>query len=299
MKKIVWIFFAFSVATLFWSCGQSDSTQEHNEAIAELEDEIDELQNDKSLIREEYDQVIDIINEIDEQLIDIDAREKQMDNMIGDLSGSALQKEQIMARINLLKEQNIKAQKAANALQEKLNSVKTENNSINKIIKQYEVRLKEKDQEIAGYEIKMNQIEAQLKYTENELATQYALVAKQRDSLRNQTVVLSDNLKVLEEKNSFIAECVKGYYLSGTKKQLKEKGVLKKIGVKLQDNFQSKIDKTAPINFYTETELSFERPILAVLPERPAASYRIDGNNLSIKKPETFWENRDAIIVLK
>ncbi|MEM7103926.1 MAG: hypothetical protein AAF502_12385 [Bacteroidota bacterium] len=299
MKTSIGLFLTFCLLTsAIVGCTTSDALQEAQEKISELNDEISELEEDKNLIRAEYNEVIDVLNEIDETLMEIDAREKQMENLIGDLSGNELQRELILGRIEVLKEQNIEAQKKANEMQGNINNIKSDNKTLNRIIKQYEQKLKQKDEEIAAYEVRVNQIEAQLQFTEDELATQYAIVQRQRDSLATAATDLKTSLDEITEKESFIAECTKAWYVAGTKKTLRQADILKKGGLNLTADYSKNMLRDYPFNFYTKTEIETDRNINVILPERPEGTYEISGNKLLIKDVETFWQTREVVIVL-
>jgi len=289
------------------SCNNDIAHKEALEKLAILEDERQEFENEKDLLKREYNDVIETLNEIDITLMEIDTRERDMENLIGDLSGKELQRELVLSKIKALKNQNLEAQKKANALQNKLNNMDSADDpALDKIIRQYEQKLKKKDEEIKNYEITINQIEAKLQFTEDELAKQYGVVAQQKEALevKNKELTafnqkLEKNLKEIEKRDRVIAECARAYYVAGSKKSLKKAGIIKKVGLKIMPNYQSKLKKSYPIDFYNQKEIETKSDILAVLPPRPDNSYKIDGNLLKIKNIETFWQTRNVIIVLK
>jgi len=307
MKQI--LFYGLLVATLFTACktGGDEAYQDALTKIAQLEDERLDLEEDRELFKEEYNQVIETLNEIDETLAGISMRENQMENLIGDLRGSDLQKEIILAKIESLKGENIGDQDKAKDLQKSLNAIKTDNSSLKKIILQYEEKIKAKDAEIVNYTVKMKQIESQLQYTESELNRQYAVVAEQKEALevKNEKLEvvnqeLEKKYEELELKEEFIADCVKGYYIAGSKRTLKDYGVLKRrVKLVLQSNYQQKLDKEKPFNFYKKTEIEVKRDIIKILPERPSNTYEIRGNMLFIKDIEDFWRTKNIVIVHK
>jgi len=275
--------------------------------IAQLEEEKIELEEDRELIEDEYNEVIETLNEIDKTLQNISTRENQMENLIGDLRGGDLQKEIILAKIESLKEENIDDQDHAKDLQKSLNAFETDNKSLNGIIAQYEDKIRAKDAEIANYTVKIKQIESQLQFTEGELNKQYAVVSQQKEALESKTQKLETTnkelekkYKELEQKDEFIADCVKGYYVAGSKKTLKSAGVLKrKPTIKVTDDFQKKFDKTKPFNFYKKTEIEVKRDIIKILPERPSNTYTIKDNTLYVKDIEEFWQTKHVVIVHK
>ncbi|MEO1437853.1 MAG: hypothetical protein AAFV80_20095 [Bacteroidota bacterium] len=299
MKSLFNLLVILVALTALHACTDTQALEEANSRIAELEAENAGLQEDKSLIRGEYNDAIDIMNQIDEELIGIDAREKQMENLIGDLSGNELQRELILARIEVLKEENGDAQKKAKDLQNRLNQYVSDNKNLNKTIQLYEKRLEEKEVEIAAYEVKVNQIEAQLKYTEDELATQYAIVARTNDSLQTKNQDLERMLTEIQEKDEYIAECVKAYYMASDRKTLRQLGILRKGGLRLTDEYQNLMVRDFPVDMYNDKSYEFEGIIVAILPERPENTYRISENTLEITDSETFWKNRDMVVVLK
>jgi len=289
------------------SCSNDAAYNEAMDKLAILEDERKEFESEKDLIKREFNDVIETLNSIDLTLMEIDTRERDMENLIGDLSGKELQRELVLAKIKALKDQNIEAQKRANNLQKKLNSMDaTDDQALQKIILQYDQKLKKKDEEIKNYEITINQIQAKLQFTEGELSQQYGIVTQQKEALQltnselekiNQQ--LEENITELENKKKVIAECARAYYVAGTKKALKKAGIIKKIGLKIMPGYQSKLKQEFPIDFYNKREIDTNSEILAILPQRPANSFKVEGNKLTIKNIESFWQTRNVVIVLK
>lgn len=308
MKQLLFFVAILSVLMLS-ACGTGGDENYQNAMakIAQLEEEKIELAEDRELLKEEYNEVIETLNDIDLALQNISARENQMENLIGDLRGGDLQKEVILAKIESLKDANMDDQSNAKELQESLNAFETDNSSLKKIIQQYEDKIVAKDVEIANYEVKIKQIESQLQYTESELNKQYAVVAQQKDALEVKTDKLENTNKELEkkfaelkERDEFIADCVKGYYVAGSKKTLKGAGILKrKVAMQVTDGFQKKLDRTKPFNFYKKTDIEVKKDIIKILPERPASTYSIADNVLRIKDAEEFWQTKHVVIIHK
>ncbi len=295
------------LTTAACNTGGDEAYQNAMAKIAQLEDEKIDLEEDRELLKDEYNQVIETLNDIDKTLADITTRENQMENLIGDLRSGNLQKEVILAKIETLKNTNLGDQDKAKELQASLNAFETDNNSLKKIIGQYEARIQAKDAEIANYTVKIKQIESQLQYTEGELNQQYAIVAEQKEALqvKNEKLEttnqeLEKKYRELEQKDEFIADCVKGYYIAGSKKSLKSYGVLKrKPNPQLTDNFQTKLDREKPFNFYKKTEIEVKREIIKILPDRPDDTYDIRGNILFVEDIEEFWQTKHVVIVHK
>jgi len=308
MKQILF-YGLICVALVATACntGGGEAYQNAMVKIAQLEDEKLDLEEDRELLKDEYNDVIETLNEIDITLADISTRENQMENLIGDLRGGDLQKEVILAKIETLKNANVGDQGKAKELQASLNAFETDNSSLKKIIGQYEQRIQAKDAEIANYTVKIKQIESQLQYTESELNKQYAVVAEQKEALevKNEKLEVSNQelekkYQELEQKDEFIADCVKGYYIAGSKKSLKSYGVLKrKPNPQLTDNFQTKLDREKPFNFYKKTEIEVKRDIIKILPDRPSDTYDIRGNTLFVNDIEEFWQTKHVVIVHK
>ncbi len=302
------IFLLLTSILLLSACGGGDGAyQEAQAKIAQLEDEKRDLEEDRELLKEEYNGVIETLNQIDETLEGISARENQMEDLIGDLNGGDLQKSVILAKIQTLKEANMDDQTSAKELQASLNSYETDNVALKGIIQQYEQKIIAKDAEIANYEVKMKQVESQLQFTKGELNQQYAIVAQQKDALEIKAGQLEKTNKELEtkytelkQKDDFIADCVKAYYVAGSKKTLKKAGVLKKkVAIQITDDFQRKLDKTKPFNFYKTTEIEAKKDIIKILPARPEKTYEIKGNVLYVKDIEEFWQTKHVVIVHK
>jgi len=67
----------------------------------------------------------------------------------------------------------------------------------------------------------------------------------------------------------------------------------------LTDNFQTKLNREKPFNFYKKTEIEVKRDIIKILPERPGSTYDIQGNTLFVKDIEEFWQTKHVVIVHK
>lgn len=306
MKRNFTLLLASCILFVF-ACNDDAAYQKALEKIAILEDERMEFESEKDLIKEEFNDLIETLNDIDLSLLEIDTREKEMENLLGDLNGKQLQREMIISKINALKDKNVETQKRANELQKKLNNLdSSDDDTLDKIIQQYQRKLKAKDEEIKNYEVMIGQVEAKLKFTEDELSKQFGVVNQQKDMLEKKNVELlkvnadlESSIKALETKDEFIAECTKAYYVAGNKKALKQAGIIKKIGMKLTPDFQSKLKRDYPINFNKKTEIETKSEIQSILPERDPSSYSIKGNVLTIKKVDLFWQTREAVLVLR
>lgn len=300
MKKSIFIAL---FAALVWSSCQTGPADLKSK-INLLEQQNKELEEDKSVITKEYNEVVNTLNEIETVLAEINTRERQMNSMVGELSNSS-QKEVVLNKLKALEQQNIEAQAKAKKLQEQLGKGKVENASLQQMIQQYDTRIAEKDKQIEEYSIMLNQAEAKIKFTQDELTKQFAIVEQQRDELtrknqdleaRNKELLSTQN--VVKEKEAVISDCSRAYYVAGTRKDLRKADIIKGVGTQLQSDWQVKVPKERPINFYKQTEIKTNSVIDAILPKRDEAFYEIDGNTLRIKDIEGFWQTKMVVLVL-
>jgi len=146
--KQLFFFTALSTLLILSACngGGDEAYQNAMAKIAQLEEEKIDLEEDRELLKDEYNEVIETLNEIDKTLQNISTRENQMEN----LRGGDLQKEIVLAKIESLKDENVGDQDRAKELQKSLNALETDNKSLQKIIQQYEEKIQAKDAEIAN-----------------------------------------------------------------------------------------------------------------------------------------------------
>jgi septal ring factor EnvC (AmiA/AmiB activator) len=283
--------------------------------IEELKKENDKLNKDigsvednAKIMRGEYAEAIEVLNAIDDTLKSISDRDKQIQNLNKEmeLSKDKSQKEEILSRLNDLKEANINAQQQTRALQAMLQKYKGENESLRKMIDQAETRVKVIDEELGSKRNMIGEMKATIKKTEKELAENqselsvaYEDLKAKNEKLEATNKKLEKSIAELKKKNEFIGKEAWAYVCCGSKKFLRQKNILSSTSIKLTKGFQSSAQANGSrLNYFENKTISCSgKPISHVLPERDPGSYQIDGNKVIIRNSQNFWKT-DKIVVL-
>jgi chromosome segregation ATPase len=194
-------------------------------------------------------------------------------------------------------------------LQGKLYAIKVENEQLRKMIAQSETRLLAKEQELADVQGLINDLrsnlskmEAQLLESRGELKGAYELLKRRNEELSAANQKLNLTLADLKNKTSFIQEQARGYVSCGTKKTLRQKGILSKTNLKLTKEYQTAVRANSYTVNYFESDLiecGSDGKIEVVLPERSEKSYKIEGHKLIITDNEAFWKTDKIVVIVK
>ena len=310
MKKYLLSAFAIT-ALLLYSCNSRSEYEQLMEENARLQQKMNGLSEEERALKGEYANAVETLQAIEDSLQAISDREKDIQKLTKKIEETKdLDKKQaILAKLQALQSANDAAKDQARALQGKLYAIKVENEQLRKMISQSETRLLAKEQELADVQGLINDLrsslskmEAQLLESKGELKGAYELLKKRNEELTAANQKLNNTLAELKNKTSFIQEQARGYVSCGTKKQLRQKGILGKTNVKLTKEYQSAVRANSYTVNYFESDLiecGSNGKIEAVLPERSESSYRIDGNKLVITDNEAFWKTDKIVVIVK
>jgi len=175
-----------------------------------------------------------------------------------------------------------------------------------KKIAQLNAQLKNSGNTITGLQTRITALEESMKAYEGEIADlKTTLVNKDFEigQLNGQMVALKDTLVIKEEKiNNQIDKLHQAFLISGTFKDLKEKGLLSKEGgfiglgrkENLQENFSDSLFKEVDIT--QTTTIPVNSKSAKFVTEHPSGSYELIRENeklisyIAIKDPEEFWK---------
>lgn len=310
MKKYLLSAFAVT-ALLLYSCDSRSEYEKLMEENARLQQKMNNLSEEERSLKGEYANAVETLQAIEDSLQAISDREKDIQKLTKKIEETKdLDKKQaILAKLQVLQSANDAAKDQARILQGKLYAIKIENEQLRKMIAQSETRLLAKEQELADVQGLINELrsslskmEAQLLESKGELKGAYELLKKRNEELTAANQKLNNTLAELKNKTSFIQEQARGYVSCGTKKLLRQKGILGKTNVKLTKEYQSAVRANSYTVNYFESDLiecGSSGKIVAVLPERSEKSYKIEGNKLVITDNEAFWKTDKIVVIVK
>jgi DNA repair exonuclease SbcCD ATPase subunit len=278
MKSLILPIFV-SLAFVVASCsGGSNSTNPETEA---LKAENEQLKKDLNERDETVNEFMKSFNEIEENLITVQGKEKGI--TAGNLQNSAELKGDAKARIeaeiqsiNELMEKN-KAKIAE--LQKKLKKSNLKIQEFEKTIERLNQMVAERDAEIAS----LNERLIALNYKVESLHSDISNLKNENDAKAQEIEQKTDEMNT-------------AYYTVGTKKELIANGVLSKDGSFSGSMKGSKMTVNYDSQYFTKIDIRKQSEIIIsgkkakLLSSHPAASFSLDGQKLVIKDAAAFWK---------
>ncbi|MBQ3843533.1 MAG: hypothetical protein II817_00970 [Bacteroidales bacterium] len=282
MKKVLTILSVALVAVMLSSC--VESSKKYQTLLAEKESLSIEAQN----LENEFNSAMGIINEVENNL-----------QAIRDAEGILLVKQEASERDQIISEIiQIKEVMAANharldSLSDALAKANRNNANLRAQIKKLQAQLAEKEEMIAN-------LQAQIAEKDGQIANLNTQVSNLNANLNNANNQINDlnsrNMAQDTELNTV-------YYIAGTKKALKEKGVML--------NAKNILKSGVPTEVFTKgdkrelTTITFDAKKAVVLSNHPTGSYNLvpgnaDGKKtvtLEITDPEMFWNVTKYLVV--
>lgn len=300
------------VIALSSSCKSYQAELDEEQKKAQLlNEQLTTLEEEQKLINGEYADAMDALNEIDQTLNEMAARNKEMDALIQqkDLAKGTNQEQVIMAKLQSLQSANKEADQKARRLRTKLKAYKVENSQLKKMVAQLETKFIEVETEvnkvqttIANMQIALNKLEADVSATETELSAAYADLKVQTDKLETTNKELETTLKNLQQKNEFIGDDAKAYIACGSRKVLRQNKIIRLLSAKtLTPEYQTQVKKIgSEIDFYNNDQIDCgEGEILFLLPNRDPNSYKIEGGRVTVLDQKTFWSTAKTVVLVK
>ncbi len=242
----------------------------------------------------------------------------------GELNGQLSQKEkalqefvnsfnEIQDNLNQIKEKEkiVSKQSQSGDVKSKEESIKEDIQAIYDLLAKNKNRigsltkkLKNAKSKISGLEQMIATLQAQVDAKDSEIATLKAELESKNIELSN----IQMNLETVEAESS--AKTVKlnlAYYAIGTVKELKEKGVINKVGgfiglgksTKLNDDFNK--DYFTKIDVSSVSSISIGAKKAKLLSNHPTNSYKLVGEKsvekIEILNAEDFWSNSKYLVI--
>jgi chromosome segregation ATPase len=279
---------------------------------AALTQKLNGLSEEDKLVRGEYSSAIETLNAIEDTLRGIAEREKEIQKLSQskEFSGNISQRQNILDKLDALKQANEKANSTAKAAQSQMKGLKIENEQLRKMIASAEGKIVEKEQQIqeqtaiiTDMRTALNQMEGQLLQTTGELNTTYAELKAERDNLSASNAKLQSTIAELQGKNAFIDEQAQAFIMCGTKGQLRKANIIKDLIYQLTTDYKKNaMSKGTKVSFFENSEFecgSVGGNIADVLPRRDPSCYQIQGSKLIIKNAKMFWAVDKVVVLVK
>ncbi len=282
MRKIVYLLL-IAVVVSTTGCNQKE--------IARLKAKNDSLMMAGSSKDANLVEFVDAFNSIQSNLDSIKQKERIIDKTAkGGFEVKGNRKEQIQSDINYIYSLLQKNRLLVANLTAKLKHVA----ELEKMIENLNKQITEKDGEIASLKEELNKMNIKVQDLSTEVTTLNTNVS-------NLSTENSEKQKIIEQKTS---ELNTAYYIIGTVKELKDKNIIKRVGLLgTAKDVNSNIDKSlmTKVDITTTLTIPIKKKKATVISAHPASSYKIEGDNtaedLVITNPAEFWSLSKVLVI--
>ena len=224
------------------------------------------------------------LNEIQENLDRIKQREKIMTIKPEEMNSP--DKQSVVAEVKELDEWIVENDKKMNSLQSRLKKMDTKNNKLESLVAHLTDEIAQKDEEIADLQAKLG---------------------RANDSLRMVTSHFNDSLTVIKKQRAQMVEMNTVYYITGTMKELQDKGVIDKQGGFIGLGRVAELNPSVNNNMSVKANLvnlkgiSLNGKFRRFITTHPDKAYQLITNSkndsLIINMPSTFWSESKYLVV--
>lgn len=283
MKNVFPVFLIFLLIAV--SCNNSE--------VEQLKQENEQLKKELDQREEDVNNFMQVFNEIEENLAQVRMKEKLIvKNSASGENGDrvASVKSDIRAIDDLMQKNRENLQN----LSLKLKSSKGENNQLKRMIDNFELMIKDKDREIM-------ELVGQLESLNFEVQDLYSSISDLKIENLEQSRMID-----LQEK-----ELNTAWYIIGSKKELKEKGVIDKEGGILGIGAVKTLDADVDLSLFTEIDIREKTtfPIdgkkVSLVTNHPADAYLMRKGedekryvSFEITRIEDFWRNSKYMVLV-
>lgn len=286
MRKIIYLLL-IAVAFSSTSCNRKE--------IARLKAKNDSLMLAGSSKDANLVEFVDAFNSIQSNLDTIKQKEKIIDKVAkGGFEVKGDRKEQIQSDINYIYSLLQKNRLLVADLSAKLKKSNKHVAELEKMIENLNKQIAEKDGQIATLKEELNKLNIKVQDLGNQVTTLNTNVS----SLSNEN---KEKQKVIEEKTAALNTA---WFIIGTAKELKDKGITKKEGfLGTASDVNSDIDKSllTQVDITTVTSIPIMKKKATVISAHPASSYKIEGektaDNLVILNQAEFWSLSKVLVI--
>ena len=286
MRKIVYLLL-IAVVVSTTGCNQKE--------IARLKAKNDSLMMAGSSKDANLVEFVDAFNSIQSNLDSIKQKEMIIDKTAkGGFEVKGDRKEQIQSDINYIYSLLQKNRLLVADLTSKLKKSTRHVAELEKMIENLNKQITEKDGEIASLKEELNKMNIKVQDLSTEVTTLNTNVS-------NLSTENSEKQKIIEQKTS---ELNTAYYIIGTVKELKDKNIIKRVGLLgTAKDVNSNIDKSlmTKVDITTTLTIPIKKKKATVISAHPATSYKIEGDNtaddLVITNPAEFWSLSKVLVI--
>ncbi len=286
MRKIVYLLL-IAVVVFTTGCNQKE--------IARLKAKNDSLMMAGSSKDANLVEFVDAFNSIQSNLDSIKQKEMIIDKTAkGGFEVKGDRKEQIQSDINYIYSLLQKNRLLVADLTAKLKKSTRHVAELEKMIENLNKQITEKDGEIASLKEELNKMNIKVQDLSTEVTTLNTNVS-------NLSTENSEKQKIIEQKTS---ELNTAYYIIGTVKELKDKNIIKRVGLLgTAKDVNSNIDKSlmTKVDITTTLTIPIKKKKATVISAHPATSYKIEGDNtaddLVITNPAEFWSLSKVLVI--
>ena len=286
MRKVIYLLF---IVVMF------SATSCNRKEIARLKAKNDSLMMAGSSKDANLVEFVDAFNSIQSNLDSIKQKEQIIDKTAkGGFEVKGDRKEQIQSDINYIYSLLQKNRLLVADLSAKLKKSNKHVAELEKMIENLNKQITEKDGQIADLKEELNKMNIQVKNLNTEVSTLNTNVS----NLSNEN---KEKQKVIEERT---AELNTAYFIIGTVKELKDKGVIKKEGfLGTAKDVNSNIDKSlmTKVDITTVNSIPIMKKKATVISTHPVSSYKIEGEktaeNLVILNATEFWSLSKVLVI--
>ena len=286
MRKIVYLLL-IAVVVSTTGCNQKE--------IARLKAKNDSLMMAGSSKDANLVEFVDAFNSIQSNLDSIKQKEMIIDKTAkGGFEVKGDRKEQIQSDINYIYSLLQKNRLLVADLTAKLKKSTRHVAELEKMIENLNKQITEKDGEIASLKEELNKMNIKVQDLSTEVTTLNTNVS-------NLSTENSEKQKIIEQKTS---ELNTAYYIIGTVKELKDKNIIKRVGLLgTAKDVNSNIDKSlmTKVDITTTLTIPIKKKKATVISAHPATSYKIEGDNtaddLVITNPAEFWSLSKVLVI--
>jgi hypothetical protein len=269
--------------------GATALTRNHNKTVQEalmLENQKHELATQLSQRDSIINEWVVAFNEIESNIKKITSRENMLSLQSMNPEITKDKKKEVLAEIQLIREMIDKNKKKLTSLSSQLRNSGIKIASLQTRIDTLDAQIMQQDQSIASLRM--------------ELVDRNFEIGQLNEKVDTMRVVIADKKSVISQQTK---EMNKAYVVSGTYKDLKEKGVLTKEGGVLGlGKKESLLENSINDNLFTRIDITETRTIpvnsksVKLITEHPASSYELVKDDadmiayIEIKDPSTFWK---------
>jgi predicted RNase H-like nuclease (RuvC/YqgF family) len=230
---------------------------------------------------------LDDLNDIEENLDRIKEREGIITmNSAGASSDEAENKRNVVDEIKELDDWIVANDKQMNNLQLTLKRMGTKNTKLENLVAHLTQETAEKDEEISELQTKLG---------------------KADDSVKLITARFNDSIRVIKNQRAQMAEMNTVYYIAGTMKELKDKGIIDKKGGFIGVGQVAALSPSVNSAVFMKTNLinlqgfSLHGKFRRFITTHPDKSYKIISvgktDSIAINMPSTFWSESKYLVI--